>query len=282
VYLSLNQGTTDFVAGEFVPKPANVISERVSWAREALAEWLLELEVGQTEIDLHGPGLGVGYERGNVIAIPYEFDSIPEDPELLAHALTFAEGLGHLYREHAKRPIPHEQPELSAAEEAAERASGNRSNGTRAGFRTNAAEIKLIEEHAVALASTYYEADGWIVRELGKPFDLEIKKAGAAFTVEVKGTTSDGFGVALTAGEVRHHERAFPHNALVVVRGIVLDRNGSTPKASGGTLYELRGWQIDPSALRAISYAYAVPPDIYEREGVPSESLLPHGHSTNE
>ena len=92
--------------------------------------------------------------------------------------------------------------------------------------------------------------------------------------VEIKGTTSDGSGVSLTAGEVSHHAAAFPNNALVVVRNIVLQR-GDSPSASGGWLYELRGWDIDTAALRAISYAYEVPGEMYEHKGVSTESLLP-------
>jgi hypothetical protein len=36
VYLSLNQGTTDFLGGVFVPKPRGVILERVDWAQSTL------------------------------------------------------------------------------------------------------------------------------------------------------------------------------------------------------------------------------------------------------
>lgn len=268
VHLSLNQGTTDFIGSDFVPKPFGVIADRVEWARDVLGDWLSALDGGEEAIELHDPGLGAGYERGNVAAVTYEADSIPDDAVLLSDARAFAKGIGRLYEEHAKHPIPHESPELREAEEAADRTSGKVKPAPRAGFRTNAAEIKAIEMHAVALARTYYEEDGWKVKELGKPFDLEVKKDGKTLDVEVKGTSSDGSGVPLTAGEVRHHKKAYPDNALVVVRGIVLDRDASPPKASGGTLYELRGWKIDPAALRVISYAYEIPPGMYEGGGV--------------
>jgi len=39
VYLSLNQGTTDFENGEFVRKPSNVLTSRVEWARHVIADW---------------------------------------------------------------------------------------------------------------------------------------------------------------------------------------------------------------------------------------------------
>jgi len=273
VFLSLNQGTTDFLGGQFVPKPQGVVIERADWARSILAPWLSSLD-GVASIDLHDPHLGAGYELGNVAAIAYERDAIPEESSLLADARTFAEGLGNLYREHDRRPIPQERPELREAEEAAERAGGARKSGSRAGFRTNAREIKAIETHAVALARAYYEDGGFKVKELGKPFDLEVAKDDMVLTVEVKGSTSDGSGVQLTAGEVAHHARAFPDNALVVVRDIILQRSDTSPTASGGRLYELRGWEIDADSLRVISYAYEVPVEMYEHEGVASELLL--------
>jgi len=274
VYLSLNQGTTDFLYGEFVPKPREVIIERADWALSVLAPWLNGLDGRTVAIDLHDPHLGAGYELGNIAAIAYELDAIPDDATLLTDAEIFAEGLRTLYREHADRPIPKERPELREAEEAAERASGKSRKGSRAGFRTSAPEIKAIETHAVAVARAYYTAEGFQVKELGKPFDLEVKKNDLVLTVEVKGTTSDGSGVPLTAGEVGHHAEAFPSNALVVVRNITLHRDSTPPTASGGRLYELRGWEIDVNALRVISYAYDVPAEMYEHKGVSSESLL--------
>jgi hypothetical protein len=274
VYLSLNQGTTDFLGGEFVPKPRKVIVERADWARSVLATWLNALDDGTPAIDLHDPHLGKGYELGNIAAVAYELDAIPDEVDLLSDARIFADGLRMLYREHARRPIPQEQPELREAEEAVERASGTNRKGSRAGFRTSAPEIKAIETHAVAVSRAYYEAEGFKVKELGKPFDLEVKKNDLVLTVEVKGTTSDGSGVPLTAGEVSHHAEAFPNNALVVVRNIALHRDSTSPTASGGRLYELRGWEIDVDSLRVISYAYDVPAEMYEHKGVPSESLL--------
>jgi MrcB-like, N-terminal domain len=274
VYLSLNQGTTDFLGGEFVPKARDVIIERADWALSVLAPWLNGLDGRNVAIDLHDPHLGAGYELGNIAAIAYELDAIPDDASLLADAEIFAEGLRTLYREHTRRPIPQERPELREAEEAAGLASGKSRKRSRAGFRTSAPEIKAIETHAIAFARAYYTAEGFQVKELGKPFDLEVKKNDLVLTVEVKGTTSDGSGVPLTAGEVDHHAKAFPNNALVVVRHITLHRDKTSPTASGGRLYELRGWEIDVKALRVISYAYDVPAAMYEHKGISSESLL--------
>lgn len=273
VYLSLNQGTTDSAGGDFAPKPPGVIEGRVNWAREVLADWLPRVGA-PSAVSLNDPNLGAGYERANVIARAYRLGNIPDEDTLIADARLFAEGLGRLYAARAKRPIPNERPEVVEAEEAAAEASGRTRSKSSAGFRTNAAEIKLIELHAIALARAYYEADGWSVKELGKPFDLEVRKKGEKLDVEVKGTSSDGAGVPLTAGEVRHQKSAYPNNALVVVRGITLDRSVVPPAVSNGILYELRRWEIGTDDLRAISYSYEVPAQLYEREGTPCGALL--------
>lgn len=120
----------------------------------------------------------------------------------------------------------------------------------------------------------YYETDGWKVRKIGAPFDLELTRNGEKWTVEVKGTTSMGEAVPLTKGEVLHHKEAYPNNALVVVRGIVLDKSTSPPTATGGVLYEWQPWAIDESALTVISYKYVVPSDLYaDGEGFEAEAL---------
>jgi Domain of unknown function (DUF3578). len=274
VYLSLNQGTTDFVGNDFVPKPPEVITERVGWAQEVLSGGAPQLAgVGGATLRLGDPGLGSGYESGNIAAIPYEFGGVPDDSQLLTDAMALSEGLALLYAAHDEAPIPHEQPELREAEDFAEQAAGITKKRVRVGFRTNSQEIKAVEMHAVAVARAYYESEGWTVRELGKPFDLEVRKEDRVLTVEVKGTTGDGVAVPLTAGEVSHHADAFPNNALVVVRGIKLIRDWDVPRTSGGILHELRGWEIDPSSLRAISYAYEVPTEMYDHAGVAAEQL---------
>jgi hypothetical protein len=275
VYLSLNQGTTDMIAGDYVRKPAEDLIAAVGWGRSVLGSWLDGLGPDRFEMQLHDRGdLGPGYELGNIASIRYSAGAIPDETALLADARRFAEGLGLIYARHDVEPIPSEQPELREAEEAAQSTAGAKSGKSRVGFRTNAAEIKVIEKHAVAVATAYYEREEFEVEQHGKPFDLKVTKGDETLTVEVKGTTSDGRGVALTAGEVDHHGDAFPANALVVVRNIRLHRDGESPTADSGELYELRKWDIDPNALRVISYAYAVPAEIYDHKGHSSDTLL--------
>lgn len=275
VYLSLNQGTTDFENGEFVRKPLNVLASRVKWARHVVAEWasgrtglapLALLDVGEAS-------LGRGYELAAIASIRYTVNAIPKDDQLLADAVSFAEALGKLYEAHTKAPIPYEIPELVDLQDAADNAAGNtlRTRGT--GFRQSKEERDLIELHAIKVAEAYYGADGWKVKSVGAPYDLELTRGAETRTVEVKGTTSRGEMVVLTEGEVKHHTKAHPNNALVVVRGIVLDKSTSPPTVSGGVLFERQPWTISPDALRVISYQYIVPDDFYHDGGLKAEEL---------
>lgn len=84
-----------------------------------------------------------------------------------------------------------------------------------------------------------------------------------------------GEAVPLTAGEVRHHAKAHPNNALVIVRGIVLDRSTTPLKVSGGVLFEQQPFAIADPALAVISYKYTVPSTMYEpTRGITADDIL--------
>lgn len=264
VYLSLNQGTTQFENGEYVRRPEGVLTSNVRWAREVLADWRYSRDdfVEPVLEDVGRRSLGRGYEIANIAALRYESRAIPEEERLLADAADFASALGALYREEDEIPSPEEASEVVEVEEAARSAAG-KSRPPRAGFRQNKEERDLIEKHAEDMAAAYYTAQGWGVTRVGRPYDLELRRNGEKMTVEVKGTTSEGAAVALTRNEVDHHRVVYPHNALVIVRNIVLDRSTSPPTVSGGELFEQRPWAIDDDALTIVSYAYEVPAELY-------------------
>jgi hypothetical protein len=264
VYLSLNQGTTQFENGDFVRRPLGQLGSNVAWARSGLEDWTSSRgDLVQPELhDVGDQSLGRGYEIGNIAAVRYGSGAVPGDEALLGDAVWMAEGLGILYRAASKAPLPTEVPELVELEEAAEKAAG-KPRPKRAGFRQSKEERDLIEKHAEDMAADYYAAQGWQVRRRGRPYDLELTRPDEKMTVEVKGTTSRGEGVALTFNEVEHHKVAHPDNALVVVRGIELDRTTSPPTVRGGELFERRPWTIDPEALKVVSYTYTLPDDFY-------------------
>jgi hypothetical protein len=276
VFLSLNQGTTDFVGGEFVPKSPSALAVQVAWARDVLHSWAPPSgELADLRLADPGPrSLGSGYERGDVASIAYASGHIPTDDRLIADAVAFAGALGRIYEAEPDRPSLIDTPELAAVEDAARQAAGKSPRRRAGGYRQNAEERKLIEDHAVRMAVAYYEQQGWSVRVQGAPYDLELTQGTERRTVEVKGTTTEGDAVPLTSGEVRHHGREVPKNALVVVREISLDRSTSPPTVDGGRLFEKHPWQIDDKALEPVSYRYIVPDDLYDGPGVGAHDLL--------
>ncbi|MDO9409693.1 MrcB family domain-containing protein [Patulibacter sp.] len=266
VYLSLNQGTTDFVSGEFRRKQPATIAGRVAWARSVVAEWIADRDdlVPLALQDAGANSLGSGYELGEIATIRYVAGEVPGDDVLASDAADFAAALGQLYRAQSKAPLPDEVPELDALAEAADVAAGKKRPPRAAGFLQNKDERDLIEQHAVQAAKAYYADQGWKVEVKGAPYDLRLTREGQKWTVEVKGTTSQGQAVALTRGEVEHHAKAYPNNALVVMRNIKLDRSTSPPTVSGGELFEQQPWRIDDASLRVVSYRYEVGGDLYD------------------
>ena len=74
--------------------------------------------------------------------------------------------------------------------------------------------------------------------------------------IEVKGTTSRGESILVTAGEVRAQRNAHPNNGLVIVHSIELTKSEHGPIAKGGVLVALMPWNILDAALDPLAYSY--------------------------
>ena len=87
VYLSLNQGTTDFINGQFIPKTSEILEERVLWARDELPlPYSISSGLQWGEIDLCDRGtLAKAYQKGDVLNFKYKFGHIPSDEILQEH-----------------------------------------------------------------------------------------------------------------------------------------------------------------------------------------------------
>jgi hypothetical protein len=128
------------------------------------------------------------------------------------------------------------------------------------GFGLNAAEKKVIEKHAMAMAISYLSSTGFTqITDVGDSESYDIRANGPSqiFCFEVKGSTGSGETIILTKNEVSIQKELYPHNGLVVVSGIELNR-GEVLSVNGGNLYFLSPWVIDESRLKAISYDYKV------------------------
>ncbi len=131
------------------------------------------------------------------------------------------------------------------------------------GFMSVAEVRKAIENHAMKLAIEHYQSLGWEVTDVSAraSFDLYCRKeAGEELRIEVKGTTSAGSQVWLTANEVEHARTHYPHVALAIVGNVELfSQSGGTPETSGGELIILEPWRIGDGQLKPLAYQYNVP-----------------------
>jgi hypothetical protein len=290
VYLSLNQGTTIWTGGDFKARKPEDLQARVGWARPLLAEAMATRRDLHEVIELDArTSLGRGYGPGNVAAIAYERDRLPEQEVLIADLLFMTGLLRTLYREERLAPhIPGDPaPEVLEAEQSAARTAGRRtSHGARPrrrsgqGFLLTADERKAVELHSVRMATEHFKAQGWSVKDVGakESFDLLLSRGEERCHAEVKGTTSAGTDVVLTRTEVEKQRRYYPHNALVVVHSIRLDRTGPKPTTSGGVLHCMSPWVVQDEDLTVISYAYrtSVGKTAADEEPVTPAKLPPH------
>ncbi|MFJ1932692.1 MrcB family domain-containing protein [Kitasatospora sp. NPDC088160] len=267
VYLSLNQGTTVWTGTDFAPRKPEDLRARVAWARPLVATKAGARSDLARDIDLQArkSQLGTGYEAGNVLAIEYQRDRIPDRETLIADVLFMTDLLAEVYKGEANAPhIPGEAaPEVLEAIEVAAKTAGRRTRSSRSargqGFRLTVEERRAVELHAVLMATEYFQGQGWEVKDVGakESFDLLLSRGGGRLHVEVKGTTSEGGQVVLTRAEVERQRILAPHNALVVVHSIELDRTAKPVTASGGTLHCTSPWTIEEADLTVVSYLYS-------------------------
>ncbi|WP_329187591.1 MrcB family domain-containing protein [Streptomyces sp. NBC_01428] len=265
IYLSLMQGTTEWIAGELKPREPAALKKRIDWARplieQAGAERAERAERADlvTEIRLNArTKLGRGYEPGNVVAIEYQRDAIPDSGALGDDLLFMARLLGRLYKatDDATYVPGDVAVEVREATQSAA-TTANRRNARRGGqgFLLTADERMAIEKRSVLLATEHFQTQGWAVKDVGasKPYDLHLTRGDEKLHVEVKGTTSDGSQVILTRAEVDWQRRFAPNNALVIVHSIELDRTDEPVTASGGILHctavDHRGENLDRHLL---------------------------------
>ena len=137
-----------------------------------------------------------------------------------------------------------EPPEVSEAREEAARLAGRPARGAR---RFSAQDRQAVEMRAMAAAERHYRDAGWEVEDVSatESYDLRCRRAAEEIHVEVKGTTTAIPQVVLTGNEVAHARHEHSNVALVFVSGIRLERAGSEPRATGGSLRVIEPWRLD-------------------------------------
>ncbi|MER6481000.1 DUF3883 domain-containing protein [Streptomyces filamentosus] len=128
-----------------------------------------------------------------------------------------------------------------------------------AGYISDPKKRKRIEEYAEDLAIAHYEAQGWTVEKLGKPYDLHCTRGTEERHVEVKGTTGAATSVELTINEVLHARNKDNTVDLYVVSDIKIDTTTDDYLPSGGTLTHYTDWEPAEEDLRPRKYEYRLP-----------------------
>ena len=221
VYLSLNQGTSEFRSNAM--RPVNDRAElraRAAEARRLLNafEGTLLMRSATVAMDLtwaSTPGVGPesrrrtrNYEDANIIALRYPAGSIPPDEELLQDLSDMLPLLAALYQEPqdppSAEPTPDDASRVGPAGIAKRTRRRERDNELDQAVRT------AIEKFAEDAAERALGPD-WDVKRvghlhLGYDLDCRHRSTGRLLHVEVKGTQNFGEEVVLTRNEVRHHQ----------------------------------------------------------------------------
>jgi hypothetical protein len=262
-YLSIGHAATRYINGEFKPRSSSELQNLVDWAREVLSEARGPSSNKFSDfIDLRARGkLGISYEQGTVWSRFYDSESVPDEQDLLDDLRDYIHLLRNLYDlDDLGRSITNPNEQVAAAEVAVsaitspERTSTYRGQG----FGLTADERRAVEKRAMKVAADHLEKLGFEVEDVSnkRPFDFIAVRGGEAFIVEVKGMTSNLGSIVLTANEVAAHRQSCPLNMLIIVHSISLQRQ--PPRASGGLVHMICPWQLDESALSAISYKYSI------------------------
>ncbi|MCF1503803.1 DUF3883 domain-containing protein [Afifella sp. H1R] len=82
-------------------------------------------------------------------------------------------------------------------------------------------------------------------------FDFTAVRNGNEFVVEVKGTTTNGEAILITAAEVKVHKARYPQNILILVSSIELV---SDAEATCGLVQVHAPWDAQAAALEPIAY----------------------------
>jgi hypothetical protein len=276
VYLSLNQGTSEFRSGHMrAITDTRVLLARGGEARSALGDLIespgaagaaLTIDLGSAGLRSHDSRVRArAYEHANILAREYISGTIPDDGQLLADLAGMLPLLAHLYGWDIKSALGGFLPPSPAT--GGSRAPRPRSAAGQ-GPLMNPEVRKKIELWAEDRAIEHFTEQGWTtIKRVGwfRPYDLECKnEADEILHVEVKGTQSRGEKIELTDGEVRHNRNAADcpadYHAFYEVARIKVSPEGEITRTGEEKVICILPWTIDEEHdLAPIKYTYTVP-----------------------
>lgn len=130
--------------------------------------------------------------------------------------------------------------------------------GRKHGLHLDAGARRAIELQAMKLVREYLLTHWEHIDDdsATESCDFICRKGQERIFVEVKGTTTSGEKIILTRNEVALARAHAPQTLLAVVWGIVLDRKGAHPTASGGNLELIEPWVPENSQIAPLAFEY--------------------------
>lgn len=129
----------------------------------------------------------------------------------------------------------------------------------RQGYSSDPAYRRAVESYSMNRAIEHYANMG-VVKDTSKenPYDLLVEGSNP-FTVEVKGTSSDGSCILLTRNEVFHNQEHSPATELFILRKIKVSRNGENVVCEDGEPFIIQAWSPKNDDLFPTQFEYRVP-----------------------
>jgi hypothetical protein len=153
------------------------------------------------------------------------------------------------------------EPFAAAGIDPAEQEPGTSPDRTirRARRRREQRFLRAVELHAMAVATSWYTAQGYEVVDVGavRPWDLEATRGNERRRVEVKGSAGLRDAVDLTVGEVRNAGEWMPTDLFVVDSIEVTEVNGVI-HTNAGRCRRWAEWSPSPESLQALTFSHVL------------------------
>lgn len=258
VSLCLNHGSTTSDGRNFKSIDRVEAAELVSWGRSVLADDFSQDDTIRVGVTLGRQRLAAAYERTALFSKFYADGAVPTDAELVSDLKLFAASLAKLYRAQELGIVPgSSSPEVVQILQLAEEMAAPFKQPQRGqGWGLDAVAKTAVEHRAMRVAEAWLSQEGFTFTDVSSTdsCDFRAQREGQDWVIEVKGTTAGPKSILVTRNEVALHRASHPLNALIVVHGIKLAKDGVT--ASGGTLLVISPWRLEDDRLSPTSYEY--------------------------
>lgn len=258
VSLCLSHASTTAKDGNFQSRSKAETEELVGWAQSVLRNEFSGDPDVRDGVSLGQQRLAAAYEKTTLFSKFYCDGAIPNEAILTKDLVQFGRALAKLYDAEESGLVPgSSSPDVVQILQFAEEMASPFKHSTRGqGWGLDHAARTAVELQAMRVAEAWLANEGFAFRDVSstESCDFLATRDGESWVVEVKGTTGGPKSILVTRNEVALHRTSYPRNALLVVHGIKLGKEGTS--ATGGNLLALSPWLLDESRLEPTSYEY--------------------------